>query len=194
MSLDSFITTVTKDVLRPAQYQVQFGRPYFDNSPYALDMFNSYLTPNNSVPLLAESVTLPGRQVLTKQMTYFGSPREIPYDSAYGEDISITFIMTKGDSVRLALEAWMDAIVDPYLGYINYYIDFIGRMRIAILDQQGEAQKTVCVDEVFPKAIMPMTLGAELSDQYTKFMVNFGFRLYTFYDCNAGECYDNCPS
>ena len=82
----------------------------------------------------------------------------------------------------------MDGIVDPYLGVVNYYDEYTSRMRIAIQDPNtGDDSAIIVCEEVYPKAIMPISLGAGLSDQYVRYGVNFGFRKYIYTDLSNRE-------
>ena len=183
MALDYILYQLGTNLLRPSNYTVEIANPTLSNGVRRPNMpYGNYLT------IHAEDVTFPGRQVITKQVTYFGTPREMPYDSAFAEDITITFNMTKNDGIREELEIWMDGIVDPYLGVVNYYGDYTSQMRIAIQDPStGDDSALVVCEEVYPKAIMPISLGAGLSDQYVRYGVNFGFRKYIYTDLSNRE-------
>jgi hypothetical protein len=109
----------------------------------------------------------------------------MPYDSAFAEDITITFNMTKNDGIRESIEIWMDGIVDTYLGVVNYYKDYTAGMRISLQNSTGDDSIIMIAEEVYPKAIMPITLGAALSDQYIRYGVNFGFRRYFLTDLGS---------
>ena len=180
MSLDFILDQLGGSLLRPSQYTVELGVPKMRNvSRKPVIPRGNYLT------IHAEDVTFPGRQVLTKQVTYFGTAREMPYDSAYAEDITITFNMSTNDGIREALEMWMDGIVDTYLGVVNYYQEYTAGMRIALQDSKGNDSIVLVAEEVYPKAIMPISLGAALSDSYVRYGVNFGFRRYHLVDLSA---------
>ena len=71
------------------------------------------------------------------------------------------------------------------LGVVNYYSDYTARMRIAIQDSTGNDSQILVAEEVYPKAIMPISLGAALSDTYVRYGVNFGFRRYHLVDSGA---------
>jgi len=181
MALDYILYKLGTSLLRPSNYTVAISAPDLSNASRRPQLpFGNILT------IHAEDVTFPGRQVITKQVTYFGTPREMPYDSAFAEDITITFNMTKNDGIREQLEIWMDAIVDPYLGIVNYYSQYTAGMRIALQNSEGNDSIVLVADEVYPKAIMPISLGAALSDEYVRYGVNFGFRRYQLVDLTAG--------
>ena len=181
MALDYILYKLGTSLLRPANYTIAIGRPPLTNAARQPKLpFGNILTIN------AEDVTLPGRQVITKQVTNYGTPREIPYDSAFAEDITVTFNMTKNDGIREQLEIWMDGIVDPFLGIVNYYSQYTAGMRIALQDSEGNDSIIAIAEEVYPKAIMPISLGAAQSDTYVRYGVNFGFRKYFLVD-SEGE-------
>ena len=182
MALDYVLSQLAKSLLRPTHYTITLADPLLKNAtrrPASISEMGNFLT------IHAEEVTFPGRQVITKQVTYFGTPREMPYDSAFGEDITVTFNMTRNDGIREGLEIWMDAIVDPFFGVVNYYTDYASHMRIAIQDSEGNDSQIMVAEEVYPKAIMPISLGAALGDSYIKYAVNFGFRKYHLIDLNS---------
>jgi len=177
MALDYILYKLGTSLLRPANYTVEITNPRLSNAARRPQLpFGNILT------IHAEDVTFPGRQVITKQVTYFGTPREMPYDSAFAEDITVTFNMTTNDGIREQLEIWMDGIVDPYLGLVNYYSEYTAGMTIALRDSEGNASVVLFADEVYPKAIMPISLGAAQSDTYIRYGVNFGFRRYQLID------------
>ena len=180
MALDFILDQLGGSLLRPSHYTVELSQPRLSNAKRKPSIpYGNYLT------IHAEDVTFPGRQVLTKQVTYFGTAREIPYDSAFAEDITVTFNMTKNDGIRESLEIWMDGIVDTYLGVVNYYSQYTAGMRITIQDSTGNDSQILVAEEVYPKAIMPISLGAALSDSYVRYGVNFGFRRYHLVDSGA---------
>jgi len=180
MALDFILDQLGSSLLRPAHYTIEIYPPILSNAVRKPNIpFGNYLT------IHAEEVNFPGRQVLTKQVTYFGTAREMPYDSAFAEDITVTFNMTKNDGIRESLEIWMDGIVDTYLGIVNYYDEYTSSMRIALQNSEGDDSVIMLAEEVYPKAITPITLGAALSDTYVKYGVNFGFRRYHLTDLNS---------
>lgn len=77
------------------------------------------------ISLLAESASIPGRQLLTTEHRIFGTVRKMPYGVLY-EDFTVTFICTNSMVERLFFDLWHQMIMNSGSQYMEFYDNYVG--------------------------------------------------------------------
>lgn len=81
------------------------------------------------ISLLAESASIPGRQLLTTEHRLFGTVRKMPYGVLY-EDFTVTFICTNSMVERLFFDLWHQMIMNSGSQYMEFYDNYVGSIII----------------------------------------------------------------
>ena len=76
----------------------------------------------------------------------------------FGE-ISTTFYASSDMRERKLMEDWQDAVVDPDSFDLNYYDDYVGELKVFLLDKQEKRVYGVELREAYPKSIDVIALG-----------------------------------
>lgn len=133
------------------------------------------------ISLLAESASIPGRQLATTPHKIFGTKREMPYGVVYAP-ITITFICTNSMLERTFFDVWHQFIISPTSQYMEYYQDYVGRVIIQKTNNDNEAVSTVgsvlstyILEEAYPKSIQEQELSYSSGDEYLKLTVEFEY-------------------
>ena len=173
-SINDIIHEVESGLLRPSHYNVTISW-------------------TQTLNVLAENITLPGRSLSTLQRRMWGPQRDIPYERLFSGDLEMTVLLTK--VWRKYLEEWMDWIIDKKSNRLNQeYHDYTGSIIIELENPttaptpgeestrvEGNEKKigfALEVTEVYPKTISPIQLGYEMNNNYVKQNISFAFREY----------------
>lgn len=116
-----------------------------------------------SVSILCQSVSLPGQQLATTDLSVYGPPIKMPY-GLVNQDLVLTFLCTNSMAQRKVFEKWRRIIVDPTTNYVNYYDTFVGEVIVQKLSPMGVATYTCLFEEAFPVSILEQELGSGNND------------------------------
>jgi hypothetical protein len=97
-SINDIIHEVESGLLRPSHYNVTISW-------------------TQTLNVLAENITLPGRSLSTLQRRMWGPQRDIPYERLFSGDLEMTLLLTK--EWRKYFEEWMDWIIDKESNLLN---------------------------------------------------------------------------
>lgn len=137
------------------------------------------------ISLLAESCSIPGRQLLTTEHRIFGTVRKMPYGVLY-EDFTVTFICTNSMIERLFFDTWQQIIMGAGSQYMEFYDNYVGSIVIqkisthtgkVDLGETTKATKTLSVWkllEAYPVSIQAQELSYADGD-YLKLTVQFSY-------------------
>lgn len=143
-------------------------------------------TASRQVSLLAESVSIPGRQLLTTEHKIFGTKRLMPYGVLY-ENMTITFICTNIMLERTFFDIWHQFIISPGSQYMEYYKDYVGEIVIqkisnddpttagGALTEFGSLLSTYTLEEAYPVSIQAQELSYGSNEEYLKLTVEFAY-------------------
>jgi hypothetical protein len=194
MSLDRVINKLGSRIIRPSQYEVYI---HFDgikalgsngNASGAIH-WQKYVPDRGYLSMYAESVVIPGRQMMSRSNITHGAAREIAYEAAFSGEISITFRYSYDDpgmaaGLRRLMDYWMDSISDPVSGQVNYYNWYTTSMDIGLVDSSitGDiiTPFAIRVNDVYPKSISDIELGHSLGEDYLRNTVSFAYRDYEY--------------
>jgi hypothetical protein len=133
------------------------------------------------VSILAESVSLPGKQLMTTPHKIFGTKREMPYGVVYAP-LNINFICTNSMIERTFFDVWHQFIIGPTSQYMEYYETYVGQIIIqkianddAAQSAVGQVMATYFLEEVYPKSISEQELSYSSGDEYLKLSIEFEY-------------------
>lgn len=139
------------------------------------------LLASKQLSILAESVSIPGRQFLTEEHKMFGTRRLMPYGVLY-ENMSITFMCTNSMIERTFFDIWHKHIIDPTSQYMKYYEDYIGTVIVQKIDNSvsplsnlTNLVSTYVLEEAYPVTIQAQDMSYSSTDEYLKLTVEFSY-------------------
>lgn len=87
------------------------------------------LSKTRDVSMLAESVSIPGRQLMTTEHRILGTVRKMPYGVLY-DDLTVTFMCTNSMLERTFFDIWHQLIISPGSQYMEFYENYVGTLVI----------------------------------------------------------------
>lgn len=174
---------------QPCHYQVIIMPPFSllqGNSISSLIGGALSLTGASNVSVLAESASLPGKQLTTTPFRMYGTVMKMPYGAVY-DDLKISFICTNSMTERLFFDSWMSLVMNPNRQYMNYHKNYVGNIAIiklspdtlSLANAMSIASANFIFLNVYPVSIQEQELSYDANDQYLKLTVNFAYRRYT---------------
>ncbi len=139
-----------------------------------------------NVDMMCNKVTLPNRDINTKEHNMYGPKREMPYAYSFSSSVEMTFYGDKFLRQRLFFENWQKKIIDLGTHNINYYDDYVGSMDIMQLGQfdakgDDDARVTygVRLFEVYPQTVGSMDLTYGADNEIAQVPITLNFRTWS---------------
>jgi len=186
---------------RPSKFKVRIG------VPGALVGVDGLYQLKEQVELFCYQIEMPGHDLVTQTRQHGSSPaREMVTSHGFKGNIKASFYLSEDMREKAFFEAWQNLAVDPFTHKANYYDDYIGRMEIFQLSQQGTGLKIqqdslikssrfsetsagffspndgdigtygIEVTEVYPEQITAIDFDYGSTDAIQTFTVQFGYR------------------
>lgn len=144
------------------------------------DLFKTGFLKNKAsqVSMLAESISIPGRQLLSTEHRIFGTVRKMPYGVLY-EDFTVTFICTNSMVERTFFDVWQQTIISPGSQYMEFYENYVGSIIIQKISNNtepnvGEKASKYVLQEAYPISIQSQELSYG-DTEYLKLTVQFAY-------------------
>ena len=157
-------------IARPARYEVVIGSP----PRLATDNRGA-----RNVSLKCESISFPGRNIdTTTDTNIYGPTREIASGFSFG-DITATFQCGSDMNEKIFFENWQEASFNINSWAMRFYKEYVGEIRIFLLDEQDQRRYGVKLWECFPKTIAEQSLNYATINEQLKLSVTFSYRYWT---------------
>ncbi len=131
------------------------------------------------IRLRCESITMPGRNLISAaDSNIYGPPREIVSGVTFAEEISCTFQASADLKERRMFEAWQELAFNPYTWNVGYHNDYVGIVKIFLLNRQNKKKFGIFLIEAYPKTIGPSELSYSSNNELIKIPVSFSFRTW----------------
>lgn len=166
-NLNEFIAAVGQGLSKPNRFEVIITSP-----PCVAG------TDNRLVSIMAENAQLPPTRINVARQQIFGPPSFIAQNADYGgENISITFNLDRQMTVKKFFDSWVDGIANRRSGTVAYQSTYVAQnMQIHQLDEQDNVMYTATFTDLFPIAVNPVQLDANMMNQASKLNVTFAYR------------------
>lgn len=129
------------------------------------------------VSVFCEQAQLPPTRIITSQQRIFGPPSFHPQAADYGGDsFSLTFALDKWYTVKEFFDIWIDGVVSREDNTAYYQSNYLTTMTVSQLDEEDRTHYTASFEDVFPIAVNPIQLGADMNNQVSKLVVTFCYR------------------
>jgi hypothetical protein len=169
---------------RPCHYVCFITPPQGMLAGGALGPMGSVLTIGGALQatLMAESCSIPGKQIATTPFTMYGTTMKMPYGTMY-DDFNIGFICSKSMVERTFFDVWTNFIHNPHNNYMHFFDEYVGTIVVVKLnDSLGPGQVSTAnalsvwmLQECFPVSIAAQPLSYA-SEDYLQLSVQFAYR------------------
>tara|TARA_B100001093_G_scaffold515197_1_gene590985 strand:- start:35 stop:712 length:678 start_codon:yes stop_codon:yes gene_type:complete len=171
-SIDNFTSRVSNNLLIPNTYSLFI--PYPKGLPTSLtDGMSENLT------LRIDNLELPGKQLATEEVQYYGPPRKSAYGMIY-EDLSFNVYLSKNLKERDFFSAWMDLAITYETAYVSYYDDIVKECTFYSYDRSSNQNQIQSTTDKVNK-----TLG-DLSKEEMKSLSNYSVTFEEAYPISIG--------
>ena len=151
----------------------------------------NYKNKDNYLTYYAESVLIPGYEILTNDL-YLGGPKmNIPVRSEY-KDVSTTFLVDDDMRQKTFFDAWLNYINPKENKFdFRYRDDYIGEIDVYQISEDGNRiSYGVRLYEVFPIAVSEVK-GSWAEQEAVRIDVNFSYRYWRSLNADAYERSDD---
>lgn len=128
-------------------------------------------------PFLVESASLPGLQIGTVPVSYFGRVCKLAGDRVY-PDWTVTVMNDEDFLIRNAMEEWSNKI-NSFEGNVRTLRDYKSRAQVIQFGKDGSRLRTYTFEGLFPSQITPIDLDWGITDQFERFQVSFEYDYWT---------------
>jgi len=176
VELNNFLAELNKDgYALPSRYEVLITPPagHPDKSSA------------RTVSMRVEAIDMPGRALNTSLDTnMYGIAPEIVDGITFGGTIALT-IQTSADlKERVFFQSWQELAWNKSTWNVGYYKDYIGSMKIYVLDINNNRRYGVNVFECFPKEVVPAPLSYNQATEIIKTSVTMQYKYWETLDSN----------
>ena len=137
-------------------------------------------------PFMVQAASLPGSNLGTIEVPYFGRKVKIAGDRTFDE-WTVTVINDEDFLIRNAMEEWM-ANINAHVGNTRQTqsaspADYKSQAQITQYSKTGTALRTYNFNGLFPTNVAPITMDWDTTDDIERFDVTFQ---YDYWDISAG--------
>ena len=140
------------------------------------------------VSLRAQTVQMPGRNLMTNQDTnIYGPERDVVEGISYAASLNIQFVSSSGLKERVFFDNWQKQAFNEKTWNLGYYNDYVANAEIYLLDEQDQRRYGIKLWEIIPKTITAISLGQDSTNEIIPTEVEFSFRYWTNLDQNQNS-------
>ena len=172
-------------VAKPSGYEVLFFPPVgASQTPSNVNTFFRQMFKNitdgdqREVSMQCHKIEFPGRNLdSTPDTNIYGPSREIVSGFSFAE-ITASFYQSNNYKEKQFFETWQRLCYDPNTFAMGYYDEYVGKIQIYSLDNDGLRRYGVELIECFPKTIAAQQLDALPSTVAQTCDVSFSYRYW----------------
>ena len=172
-------------VAKPSGYEVLFFPPVgASQTPSNVNTFFRQMFKNitdgdqREVSMQCNKIEFPGRNLDSEPDTnIYGPTREIVNGFSFA-DITANFYQSNNYKEKQFFETWQRLCYDPNTFSMGYYDEYVGKIQIYSLDNDGLRRYGVELIECFPKTIAAQQLDALPSTTAQTCDVSFSYRYW----------------
>ena len=115
--------------------------------------------PNGSdkITLLCNASQLPGVNIMTNEIRYFGENLERPHGIVY-PPIQLSFYIDNDLTAKKFFDSWSNAVFNRSSRVVGFYESYVKDIIINLLDKNGKALSSVRLVEAYPKSVGDIAL------------------------------------
>ena len=139
-SIDNFTSNVSNNLLIPNTYALIIDHPKaLQGNPVIGRM-------KGELAMRIDNIELPGKQLATEEVQYYGPPRKSAYGMIY-EDLSFNVYLSKDLKERDYFSTWMDLAFSYNTAHVSYYNDVIGKCTFHSYDRTSSSKVLQSTDK-----------------------------------------------
>jgi hypothetical protein len=188
MSIDTLKSTISKrgGLAKANRFNLIFSSPasgIFNLSGGVLSSWSSgggagtLINDPRDISLLAENVTLPGRQISTIDYNAEKQTVKIPY-GVINEDVTATFLLTNDYYIKSMFDDWLKDCFDVENYRAKFKDDFAVDVVIQQLNEKNLPVYGVRLEKAFPTTVASITLDNNSESTVQKLSVTFSYENY----------------
>lgn len=177
------------EVARPCHYVVFIMPPpallYTSPSGGPLVVAAMAALTAGTIGLMAESASIPGKQLATTPFTMYGTTMKMPYGTLY-EDFNVTFMCSKSMVERTFFDLWTSFIHNPHNNNMNYLDTYTSSIVVVKVNDVSFLEDAIPItalnavsvwqlENCYPVTIAPQELSYG-ADDYLRLDVQFAYR------------------
>ena len=162
-SINQFTSRVSNDLLIPNKYTLKINLP-----PSAITSELNGMA--RDISLRIDSLELPGKNLATEEVQYYGPPRKTAYGMIY-EDLTFNVYLSRDLKERDFFSAWMDLVFDYNTSHVSYYDEIKSKCTFESYDASLNEEKNVNTSPNVRNRLNA-TENDEL-EKYVKYSVDF---------------------
>jgi hypothetical protein len=187
MNVDNFKSLVSKrGGLAPSnRYAVYMPLPLINFDPQELiaKAFNrgnnasgnrEFFNDPRDVSILCDSVTMPGRQISTTELSNNMLSLKMPYNYI-NDDVTMSFHITNDHFMKKFFDKWTDSIFDRRKMTMKYRSSYATDIIIQQLDQRDVPIYTCTLKNAYPITVSSYELSNSGENQFQKLSVTFTY-------------------
>ena len=173
--------SLASKLYRPTRFYFEIPRLPFvvDGGAVSTGIVSSISDFEAEIFFSTETAFFPGRNIASEPYKTSGPVDEIPYESTYSGDLTITMRISQDFKERRAFEAWMDRVINQKRQTLNYPDSYRCEAFIkGYSTEEGEETYRARLTEVWPKSIGQVSVGQGLTDSVGVMQLQLAFRRY----------------
>lgn len=132
---------------------------------------------DRDIPILCESVTLPGKNISTSE--YHSGEQTLKHPYTYiDSEVSMTFLLTNDYSIRKIFDVWMEDIISTSTYRLNYKKDYAKNIFITQQDSKNNDIYTLELESAFPINMSQIDLSNSDENNISRLTVTFAYDKY----------------
>ena len=157
-------------LLRPYNFKMNIPQPFLN------------VQDNVELNQIAQDTSLPSKTHGTQPVYYGGPLTQIPYITTYPGTISLTMMCPDTSQVRNKFYKWMDSVIDPGNGTVNYRNDYLAKqidLQVTRSIETGILSSPpikYTLFDVFPDSINEIQLTQNSQNDYVRMTVVLMFK------------------
>ena len=188
MSIDTLKSTISKrgGLAKANRFNLIFSSPasgILNLSGGVLSSWSSgggvgtLINDPRDISLLAENVTLPGRQISTIEYIAEKQTVKIPY-GIINEDVTASFLLTNDYYIKNMFDDWLKVCFDVENYRAKFKDDFAVDVVIQQLNEKNLPVYGVRLEKAFPTTVASITLDNNSESTVQKLSVTFSYENY----------------
>jgi len=135
---------------------------------------NNFFNDPRDVSILCDSVTMPGRQISTTDLTNNMLAVKMPY-GYINDDVTMSFHITNDHYMKKFFDNWMDKIIDRKTMTMKYRSSYATDIIIQQLDQRDVPVYTCTLKNAYPITMASYELNNSSENQFQKITMTFAY-------------------
>ena len=135
---------------------------------------NNFFNDPRDVSILCDSVTMPGRQISTTDLSNNMLALKLPYNYI-NDDVTMSFHITNDHYMKKFFDNWMDRIIDRKTMTMKYRSSYATDIIIQQLDQRDVPVYTCTLKNAYPITMASYELNNSSENQFQKITMTFAY-------------------